>query len=153
MPLAYRLGHPAGTSLNRTHQFYTFNLLSDDLQEPRPRRAVDRLVVAGERQAEGLDEFDCSFGAHRLELQRAHAENRDLRQVDQRRERLDPEALSGRASSRARMVQNVTRWLIVMSGTPGDVLIRARSATRPEASADACIVYWGNLDRTRQLQK
>ena len=51
-------------------------------------------------------------------------------------------ALTAGTSSTAWIAQNATRSLIVMSGTPGEVLITRRRANRPVASADPLRVYW-----------
>src|SRR5579872_3043735 len=68
---------------------YGFDLLRHHLQETRAGGPVDHLVIAGERQADGVNEGDVSVSADRLELNRAHTQNGHLRWIQQRRETLD----------------------------------------------------------------
>src|ERR1051325_9188750 len=72
-------------------RLYIFNLGLQNLQKSGAGRAVDNLMVAGERQSDGIDEFHLSRAPNCLHLDGADAEDGDLRRVEQRREALDPE--------------------------------------------------------------
>src|ERR1019366_3801829 len=63
-------------------RFYLFDLLCEKLQESCTRRAVDHLMIARQRQADGVDDGYATVLPHRLELDRVHAENRYLRRVE-----------------------------------------------------------------------
>src|SRR5947208_524974 len=82
----------AASSLRESHpaqRLYIFNLGLQNLQESRAGRAVDDLMVAGERESDGVDKFHLSGAPDRLHLDGADAEDGDLRRVKQRREALD----------------------------------------------------------------
>src|SRR5438046_6126394 len=64
-------------------RLYVFNLGLQNLQKSGAGRAVDNLMVAGERESDRVDEFHFSGAAHRLHLDGADAEDRDLRRVEQ----------------------------------------------------------------------
>ena len=61
------------------------------MQEPGARRAIDHLMVARERESDAIDEFDIAIAPFRFELDGADTEDRDLRRVEERRERFDAE--------------------------------------------------------------
>src|SRR5450756_2097351 len=63
-------------------RFYLFDLLCEKLQKSCTRRAVDHLMIARQRQADGVDDCDAAALPHRLELDRIHAENRYLRRIE-----------------------------------------------------------------------
>src|ERR1019366_4682720 len=73
-------------------RFYLFDLLCEKLQESCTRRAVDHLMIARQRQADGVDDGYATVLPHRLELDRVHAENRYLRRVEDWGEGFDPQA-------------------------------------------------------------
>src|ERR1035438_7811318 len=72
-------------------RFYLFDLAGEDFEESCPRCAVDRLMIAGERQADGIDQTHATLYAHRLKLDGTDAENRHLRRMEDGGERLDPQ--------------------------------------------------------------
>src|SRR5687767_3281985 len=72
---------------NRAHSERGLNILYlflQHLQETRAGGAVNYLVIAGQRQADGVDEHHRGLPAHRLHLDCAHAKSRDLRRVQDR---------------------------------------------------------------------
>src|SRR5674476_1432777 len=75
-------------------RFYLLDFLGENLQKSCTRRAVDHLMIARERQADGVDDCYATVLPHRLELDRIHAENRHLRRIEDWREGFDPQALS-----------------------------------------------------------
>src|SRR3954447_25333542 len=81
------------SSLRESHpaqRLYVFNLGLQNLQEPRAGRAVDDLMVAGERESDGVDKFHLSGAPYGLHLDGPDAQDRDLRRIEERREALDP---------------------------------------------------------------
>src|SRR5438270_3187119 len=82
------------SSLRGSHpaqRLYVFNLGLQNLQESRAGRAVDNLMVAGERQSDHVDELHLSGAPDRLHLDRADAEDGDLWRIEERGEALDVE--------------------------------------------------------------
>src|ERR1051325_803847 len=72
--------------------FYVFNLGSEDLQKTGPRRPVDDLMVARQGQGDRIYKFQGAVAPDGFDVDRADAENRDLRRIQQRCEALDAEA-------------------------------------------------------------
>src|SRR5674476_786399 len=62
-------------------RFYLLDFLGENLQKSCTRRAVDHLMIARERQADGVDDCYATVLPHRLKLDRVHAENRYLRRL------------------------------------------------------------------------
>src|SRR4051812_35270663 len=65
-----------------------FNVLDsffERTQKARARRTVNHLMVAGQRQADRVNESDSADVAHRLHVDRPDAEDGDLRHIDHRR--------------------------------------------------------------------
>src|ERR1035437_529618 len=73
-------------------RFYLLDFLGENLQKSCTRRAVDHLMIARERQADGVDDCYATVLPHRLELDRIHAENRHLRRIEDWREGFDTQA-------------------------------------------------------------
>ncbi len=101
------------------------------LQKSRAGGAVDDLMVARERQADGVDELDAAGGAHRLHLDGADAEDRDLRRVEQRRERFDAQG-SQVADREGRAGESSGRDRALDSLSPGP------SSVRQSSPSDSC---------------
>src|SRR5882672_4105540 len=82
--------------LNSTPQyqvvFHALDLVFERAQEASARRAVNYLVVARQREADRVDELQPAVGAHRLHMNRADAQYRHLRRVENGREGFDAKA-------------------------------------------------------------
>src|ERR1035437_10947250 len=79
-------------------RFYLLDFLGENLQKSCTRRAVDPLMIARERQADGVDDCYATVLPHRLKLDRVHAENRYLRRIEDWREGFDTQASQDRKS-------------------------------------------------------
>src|SRR5580693_8023991 len=53
--------------MDRAKRFHIFNVTLEHLQESSPGRAVNHLVIASQRQADGIGEFDAPIPPHRLQ--------------------------------------------------------------------------------------
>src|SRR5438270_14062866 len=62
-------------------------------------------------------------------------------------------AFTDGTSSKASIQQKLTRWLRLMSGRCAADLMRARRASNPPASAEACKVYWAVVARDSRMRR
>src|SRR4051812_29394911 len=77
-------------------------------------------MIAGEGEADGVDEVDVAVAADRLYVDPPDAEDRDLRWIQQRGEGLDPEAAE--IADGERRAGEVVRSDVPFDGLRGEVL-------------------------------
>jgi hypothetical protein len=87
-----RKGKRKAVSLAAKATSSTADLVTEHLQEPRAGRAVDDLMIARQRETDGIDEADRGLSHDGSQLDGVHAENRHLRWVDDGCEGLDPDS-------------------------------------------------------------